>query len=328
MALLVALQLWLIATHVPWRDELQAYLIVRDSPGVAGLFANLHYEGHPSLWYALLGAALAIVPSAGALPLVQGLVALGTTAIVWRRAPFPAWLKLLILAGYYLLFEYGVIARSYGLGALLLFAWLALRRTPWSWLILALMANVAVHFALLSGACVAATVWIERRWSWSGIALWIAACAACALTIVPAHDVQTGLAGLADPLAARLVDALRRQSAVLVPALVGRWPYRWQVLPDMPWSAMIGGFAAVMSALAVGRDRRASLLAVGLFAGLTAMCALLYPPTCAMWACWCCWSSPWSGCAWRPAAGPPRGPSSAGWGSAPSAGYGRPAALW
>ncbi len=277
LTLLVALQLWLIGAHVPWRDELQAYLIVRDSPGVAGLFANLHYEGHPSLWYVLLAAGQAVAGSARALTLVQGLVALATTAVVWRRAPFAPWLRLLILAGYYLLFEYGVIARSYGLGALLLFAWLALRRTPWGWLILALMANVAVHFALLSAACVVATVWIERRWSWPGIALWAVGCVACALTIVPAHDVQTGLADLAAPLTARLVDALRRQSAVLIPALIGRWPYRWQVLPAMPWSAMVGALAGPLAALAVSRERRASLLAFGLFLALTAMSALLYP---------------------------------------------------
>ena len=47
---LVALQFSLIIDHVPWRDELQAWLLVRDSHGLAGLFANPHYEGHPSLW--------------------------------------------------------------------------------------------------------------------------------------------------------------------------------------------------------------------------------------------------------------------------------------
>ena len=216
LVLLIALQLWLIVAHSPWRDELQAYLLVRDSVGLPGLFANLHYEGHPSLWYLLLGAAEAVFRSPYALTALQIAIALGTTTLVWLRAPFPAWLKLLILAGYFPLFEYGVIARSYGLGALLLFAWLALRRTPWGWLILALMANVAVNFALLSGCCVVAGLWIERRWSWAGAALWAAAGLAAVATLAPAHDVRTGLDVLAQPLTERFIHALRWQSAVLV----------------------------------------------------------------------------------------------------------------
>jgi hypothetical protein len=278
---LVCLQLWLIAAHVPWRDELQAYLLVRDSAGIGGLFANLHYEGHPSLWYLLLGIIEAFVHSPAALKVAQVAVALTTTVLVWRRAPFPNWLKLLILAGYFPLFEYGVIARSYGLGMLLLFAWLVWRRTIWGWVILACMANVAVHFALLSVFCVAAGLLIERRWSWTGAAIWAAGCLAAIATIVPAHDATTGLDALAQPLLARVLDALRRQSATLYPALIGVWPYRWQALispQEAPvLGAIIGVIAGVLAPLAVWREPRARLLPIGLFAALTAMSALLYP---------------------------------------------------
>jgi hypothetical protein len=275
------LQLWLIVDHVPWRDELQAYLLVRDSHGLGGLFANLHYEGHPSLWYLCLGLVEAFVRSPWALKLAQVAIALGTTVIVWRRAPFPDWLKLLILAGYYPLFEYGVIARSYGLGALLMFAWLALRREFWGWVVLALMANVAVHFALLSAVLVAAGLLIERRWSWVGAALWAVACLAAVATIIPAHDLTTGAGDMARPLAQRLLDALRRQSAILYPARLGVWPYRWQVLispQEAPMlGAMVGLVAAMLAPLAVWREPRARLLPIALFIALTAMSTLLYP---------------------------------------------------
>jgi hypothetical protein len=277
LVLLVGLQLWLILSHAPWRDELQAYLLVRDSHGLAGLFANLHYEGHPSLWYLLLGAAEALLPTPAALTAVQVCVALTTTILIWRRAPFPDWLKLLILAGYYLLFEYGVIARSYGLGALLLFAWLVARRTPWGWLILALMANVAVHFALVSAVCVAANVWLERRWSWLGIGLWGIGCIAAVATVIPAHDLQTGSDVAHQLLSVRAIDALRRGSALLVPAQVWRWPYLWQVLLTNPVGPIVGAAAGVLTVLAPSRDPRASLLAFGLFLALFAMSTLLYP---------------------------------------------------
>jgi len=281
LALPIALQLWLILAHVPWRDELQAYLLVRDSHGLAGLFANLHYEGHPSLWYLALGLAAAFVRSPAALKLIQVAVALSTTALVWRKAPFPPWLKLLILAGYYLLFEYGVIARSYGLGALLVFAWLPLRRTAWGWLILALMANVAVHFALLSAALVGAGLLIEKRWSWPGAALWAVGGLAAVATVIPPHDLTTGAQDLAQPLGARLPDALRRQSAVLYPARVGVWPYLWQVLvspPEAPWTGAVLGLACgALAPLAVWRQPWARPVALGLFLALTAMSAFLYP---------------------------------------------------
>ena len=281
LGLLLLLQMSLIAAHSPWRDELQAYLLVRDSPGLGGLLANLRYEGHPGLWYLVLGAFEAVIGSPAALKAAQALIALIVAALVWRRAPFPPWLKLLILAGYFPLFEYGVIARSYGLGELLLVAWLVLRRTAWGWLILALMANVAVNFAFLSGVLVLAGLWIERRWSWAGVALWAAAGLAAVATLIPAHDVSTGATALAQPLWLRILAALRWESATLYPSLVGVWPYRWQVLlspPEAPLLAAIVGLGAGgMAIWATARDWRASLLAFSLFLAMTALSALVYP---------------------------------------------------
>jgi len=281
LCLLVGLQLWLIVGHSPWRDELQAYLLVRDSSGIGGLFANLHYEGHPGLWYLVLGVFEAMIRSPAALKAAQILIALSVAALVWLRAPFPPWLKLLILAGYFPLLEYGVIARSYGLGEVLVFAWLAFRRTRWGWLILALMANVAVNFAFLSGVLVLAGLWIERRWSWAGVAVWAFAGLAAVITIIPAHDVSTSASALAMPLWMRIVEALRRESAILVPSLVGVWPYRWQVLVsplEAPLlAAALGVVAGAAAVWATARDRRASVLIAVLYLAITALSALVYP---------------------------------------------------
>ena len=43
-----------IFRHEMWSDELQAFLIARDSHSLADLLNNLHYEGHPALWHLLL----------------------------------------------------------------------------------------------------------------------------------------------------------------------------------------------------------------------------------------------------------------------------------
>ena len=40
--------------HEMWRDELQAWLLARDSQTVFELFKNLKYEYHQGLWYLLL----------------------------------------------------------------------------------------------------------------------------------------------------------------------------------------------------------------------------------------------------------------------------------
>jgi hypothetical protein len=275
LGLLLAWQLWLIIHHSFWRDELQAYLLVRDSPGLDGLFANLRYEGHPSLWYLLLAGAEAIVRSPAALVALQVVVTLAAAAIVWLRAPFPAWLRLLILAGYFPLFEYGVIVRSYGLGAMLLWAWLPLRRTIWGWLILALMANVAVHFALLSACCAGAMVLIERRWSWAGLALWGAGGLCAVATILPPHDLTTGMNWAAFPLDIRFRDTVSRLAAIAYPHPLD--DHVWQSRYIDPLGSEIGLIGIAAWPIAAWRDRRAAGLQFALILALALLSVLLYP---------------------------------------------------
>lgn len=40
--------------HEMWRDEIQAWLLARDSTSVFNLFVNLKYEEHPGLWHLCL----------------------------------------------------------------------------------------------------------------------------------------------------------------------------------------------------------------------------------------------------------------------------------
>lgn len=40
--------------HEMWRDEIQAWLLARDSTGVFDLLRHMKYEGHPALWHLLL----------------------------------------------------------------------------------------------------------------------------------------------------------------------------------------------------------------------------------------------------------------------------------
>src|SRR5262245_41361569 len=132
-----------IRAHTLWFDELQAWNIARASGSLGDLAHNLRYEGHPILWYLPLFALTRVTGNPHAMQVLQWLIAVATSALVVFRAPFRLVVRVALLAGYFLAFEYGVFSRSYGLGALLL-VWALVclgRRAPrWTWGTVALIA--------------------------------------------------------------------------------------------------------------------------------------------------------------------------------------------
>ncbi len=140
--------------HEMWRDEIQAWLLARDSASLPALFLNLRYEGHPGLWHLLLWplAHLTWNPAA-----MQGLhIALATASafLVLRFAPFPRIIRLSLVFGYLFFYEWGVIARNYAVSVLILFAFCALfpqrrRLFPVLALLLAVLCHANVHSVIL-----------------------------------------------------------------------------------------------------------------------------------------------------------------------------------
>ena len=155
--------------HEMWRDELQAWLIARDSTTIVELLRKIHYEGHPSLWYLLLYAVTRVTHRAEAMQALHVAIASGCVYVVARYAPFARWLRVLFCFGYFLVYEYGVIARNYSLGLLFLFAAVAafpVRRTRpvLIGMLLALAAQTNA-FALLIAAVFAGTLLVEAMFS-------------------------------------------------------------------------------------------------------------------------------------------------------------------
>jgi len=108
--------------HAFWRDEAQAWLIARDSPSLAALVHNLRYEPHPPLWHLLLYpiAKFSWNPEWMKLPnLLFAIVAAGLVLFCPRLSRMT---RIGIAFSYFFLFEYGVLARNYMLGVLLLVA--------------------------------------------------------------------------------------------------------------------------------------------------------------------------------------------------------------
>ncbi len=148
-----------LAHHALWRDELNAFGIAAGSPTLRSLLANVRYEGHPWLWYVLLWFVSKLTHDPVGMKWLQAVIGTGIYLVLGLLSPFRWWEKLLIFLSYYVIFEYTVMCRMYGL--VFLFALLYCRertRTPQrlilSAIYLGLMASADATGILLSFAFV------------------------------------------------------------------------------------------------------------------------------------------------------------------------------
>jgi hypothetical protein len=154
--------------HAPWRDEVNGWLIGRDSVDFADFWRNVRYEGHPLLWYGLLWLLNQLTPNLLAMQLFHLALAMAAIAIFLRYSPFPRWQKLIFCLGYLPFYEYLLISRNYALGLLGLFAFCALfPRRKQTYLplafCLAFMAN-SNAYALMISVCLAIVLGMEWIW--------------------------------------------------------------------------------------------------------------------------------------------------------------------
>ncbi len=115
----------LLFNHEMWRDELQAWLIAKNSTSILDLFHNLKYEGHPYLWYIGLYLFSRFSDQAFVMQLFHLIIATSVIYLFVRFSPFTRVQKILFIFGYFPLYEYGVLSRNYSLGFLLIFAFCA-----------------------------------------------------------------------------------------------------------------------------------------------------------------------------------------------------------
>ncbi|AFY42632.1 hypothetical protein [Nostoc sp. PCC 7107] len=144
-----------ILNHSMWRDELNPWLIVRDSQSFTDLIANIKYEGHPVLWYFSLACLRKIADN----PLIMQVFHLSITitaiAIFYLSSPFSYKQKILFTFGYFPLYEYFLISRNYAFSLLFIFAFCAVfpsRKKTYLYLaiLLGLLANSSAYALLVS----------------------------------------------------------------------------------------------------------------------------------------------------------------------------------
>jgi hypothetical protein len=148
-----ALVAFAIPFHEPFADEAQGWQLARSLP-LASLFKTyIRYEGSPGLWHFLLWILIRAHVSYTGLHWICGAIAVAATALLLFKSPFPLYLKLPLPFTVFLVYQYAVVARNYILAPILLYA-IALfwKRTPLILaLLLGLLANVALHAAVISG---------------------------------------------------------------------------------------------------------------------------------------------------------------------------------
>ncbi|MGM3305076.1 hypothetical protein ACSQ6I_03670 [Anabaena sp. WFMT] len=114
-----------ILNHSMWRDELNPWLIIRDSESLPDLIGNIRYEGHPVLWY----FSLALLRNIADTPIMMQLFHLGlaisSVTIFCLYSPFNYRQKFLFSFGYLPFYEYLLISRNYALGMFFIFAFCA-----------------------------------------------------------------------------------------------------------------------------------------------------------------------------------------------------------
>ena len=146
-----------ILNHAMWRDEINGWLIARDSVSWENFFYNVNYEGHPILWYICLWGLNQLTPNPIAMQIFHWLIAIGCLSLFVFYSPFNKQQKLLFSFGYLPFYEYTLISRNYSLGILAVFVFCTCFETrhksyiPLA-LILAFMANTNAYCLIISMA--------------------------------------------------------------------------------------------------------------------------------------------------------------------------------
>lgn len=191
--------------HVSWSDEAQAWLIAHDCPLGQILFVRMHYEGTPGLWHLLLWMLARMGLPYTAMHALSIAAGIGAAYLLLRFAPFPRPVRWLLPFTFALLFQTAVVARSYSLVPLLVFALCltqsSARPRPLLFALLAgLLANTALIAFCLAAGMVAAYVLHLRELSdrpaakqlFRAGALFVLLGAFAIYTAIPAPDQDTG----------------------------------------------------------------------------------------------------------------------------------------
>lgn len=105
--------------HEPWRDEAQAWLLVRDL-SFLDLIKQMSAEGTPALWHILVFPFAKLGLPYAAMFVLHAIIGILAVTVFVFRAPFSRLIKTLFVFSYLMACEYSIIARNYSITVLLL----------------------------------------------------------------------------------------------------------------------------------------------------------------------------------------------------------------
>jgi hypothetical protein len=225
--------------HECWRDEMDFWLVARDSPTLPAMLEQTHYEGAPPLWFLLLRPLTLMTHRPEAMQVFTWALAGITVFLFCYFAPFSRLQKSLLISNYYLLFEYGIVCRHYLPGVLFLTAACILfpsaRERPWPFALSLVGAAMASIHSLIVAVAMATAFW----GSWGIRALWgkkTQNATAGEFPFLPLLTFVTGV-GLA------VYSMLPRPDSLPSPG-AGGWHFGWQpyTLAKVSWAFVSSHF--------------------------------------------------------------------------------------
>jgi hypothetical protein len=276
-----------ILHHEMWMDELNPWVLARDSQSLDGLIRNMHQEPHPAVWYLLLYGLSRFTRNPLAMQMLHLAIATGVATLLAFRSPFTRLETWLLVFGYFFVFEYAVISRGYALGALLILTACAFYARPRPRLILVALclagaANTSAYGFFISAA-LALGIAVDRIAAASqresaatmaaAAAIFLAAAVIGAVTTAPPADLAFARSWYTDLDFSRAIATVNLVWAAYLPlpdpALSSPWNSSLivrRVVQHGPLAGAAGALAAILMAvgiaLALRRDRTAVTLYV------------------------------------------------------------------
>ncbi len=274
--------------HQVWRDEMRALSLALSGDTLPQMFATLHGEGHPLVWYLILRLAYFAFHTAVVLKLAAFAIAAAAASLFLYRSPFPYVLRALFLFSPLMLFEYSVLSRNYGISIVFMFLVAmslsaGVKRPMLIGALLFLLANTNAHSVVFAAGYMVVLLgdWLvgpRRAGNFGRMvaipgAFAVAGAVVCFLTVWPAANDLAAHAFVHDTPLRSLLGALISPGSFFEDVL----PSGFLASQGIPFDGLVG--TIILYAMVFGLARHPARLVAGLLGifGLALLFSYVYP---------------------------------------------------